>query len=477
MAGTSSISFLSFLLGLLFFSESLYATQWNVGPTRTYTTPAAVSGLVDHGDTILIDAALYANHPQVYFSKNNLFIQGIGGRPRLEAGASLANNANGKAIFVISGSDCRVDNIEFANAVVPDNNGAGIRQEGCDLTVTHCYFNGNEMGILGGNLGVCTVRLEHNVFLNNGSTANPGYQHNVYIGRIDSLIFRYNYSVNAIAEGHELKSRAANNIILYNYIGNLNTEDSRTVDLPNGGTVILVGNILEQGPISANSNIFGYGLEGMVNAPPHHVWIVNNTFLNNKSSGNFIQVANGTDTLYLRNNILVGPKTSGLIQGTPMHLDSSHNLVSNEISAAGFIGADTYDYHLQESSPAINQGELVNKYVGHYSLRADHEYIDTAQYIQRYQDGVPDIGAFEFEGVTSIDPLSLSLSLYTYPNPCHHVIMTRDIPENTPYQLYTLTGQYVQGGIVIHNNIDVSRLRAGAYVIRIQGKSARIVKG
>ena len=76
MASTLSFSFLRLLLGLLLFSESLFATQWNVGPTRTYTTPAAVSGLVDHGDTILIDAALYANPPQVYitYRKEAIFL-------------------------------------------------------------------------------------------------------------------------------------------------------------------------------------------------------------------------------------------------------------------------------------------------------------------------------------------------------------------------------------------------------------------
>ncbi len=353
-----------FMLVFLVFSRSLFAVQWNVGPARTYTTPAAVSSLVGDGDTILIDAALYPDHPQVYFAKNNLLIRGIGDRPRLEAGATLSGNANGKAIFVIGGDHCRIDNLEFANAAVPDHNGAGIRQEGCDLTVTHCFFTGNEMGILGGSYPSCTVVLEHNVFVNNGSSANPGYQHNVYIGKIDTLVFRYNYSVNAIAEGHELKSRARNNIILYNYIGNLNTVDSRTVDLPNGGTAILTGNILEQGPASANSNIFGYGLEGLTNPPPHNVWMTHNTFVNKKSTGNFIQLAAGTVTVFLQNNILAGAKTSGLISGTAMHLDSAHNLVRDAVAAAGFIDAVHFDYRLQAGSPAVDHGAVIDQTAG-----------------------------------------------------------------------------------------------------------------
>lgn len=456
-------------------SIPLHAKQWNVGPTRAYTTPAAVSSLVNNGDTILIDAALYANHPQVYFTKNNLLIRGIGGRPRLEAGAALAGNSNGKAIFVISGSNCWVDHLEFANAVVPDNNGAGIRQEGCDLKVTDCFFTGNEMGILGGAYSPCTILLEHNVFANNGSSANPGYQHNVYIGKIDTLIFRYNYSVNAIAEGHELKSRAKNNIILYNYIANLSTEDSRTIDLPNGGTAILVGNIIEQGPNSANSNIFGYGQEGLSNPPPHNVWMAHNTLVNKKTTGNFIQVAAGTDTLFLKNNILVGPKTSGLIQGAPLHLDSTHNFVHDAVAAAGFVAASNNNYHLQAGAPAIDHGVVINQSVSPYTLAAALEYADTAAYTLRPQAGLPDIGAFEFKPATAVSE-GIKSSPGIFPNPCHNTLYLRDVPDNLPYRIYTAAGQYVKGGILIRGAIEVGDIPPGYYLLQMSGVGQGFVK-
>lgn len=448
---------------------------WHVGPTRQYTTPAAVSGLAGHGDTIYIDAAEYPNHPQVYFGQDGLLIRGLGGRPRLEAGAALANNSNGKAILVIGGDHVHIDHIEFANAVVPDHNGAGIRQEGCALTVTHCFFNGNEMGILGGNIPACNVRLEHNIFVNNGSSANPGYQHNVYIGRIDTLIFRYNYSINAIAEGHELKSRAAVNIIQYNYIGNLTTVDSRTVDLPNGGTVILVGNVLEQGPSSANSNIFGYGLEGMSNNAPHEVWIAHNTFINKKNTGNFIQLANGTELLFLKNNIMVGPTTSGLIQGNPTTMDSSHNLIHPDIGIAGFQSASDYDYHLLDGSPAIDQGVVLDQVIGDFPLWAENEYADTAGYQVRMTNGLPDIGAFE-SGMVSLDHHPAPGKLVFYPNPTGTYIRLEGISSNTTYSLFDLGGRYRLGGIVRLGNIDVSLLEPGVYVLCVAGKSVILLR-
>ncbi len=452
----------------------LFAKEWHVGPSRAYTTPAQVSNLVSDGDTVSIDAALYPNHPQVYLTRNRLLLRGIGGRPRLEAGAALAGNANGKAIFVISGADCAVENLEFANAAVPDHNGAGIRQEGCDLTVRYCFFNGNEMGILGGAYTDCTVTMEYNEFANNGSTSNPGYQHNIYIGRIDTFIFRYNYSVNAIAEGHELKSRAKNNIILYNYTGNQTTTDSRTIDLPNGGTAILVGNVIEQGTSSANSNLFGYGMEGLSNPAPHNMWVAHNTFVNKKSTGNFIQAGAGTDTLFLKNNILAGAKTSGLIQGTPAHLDSSHNVVNNSINAVGFEDPANFNYHLTGGSPAVNRGIRLDKYVGSYSLDPEWEYANTAMNTPRALSGPPDAGAFEYpQSSAAQEPGNSALSVF--PNPCRDILHTSGT-DQAMYSIHDTGGRYIQGGLTLRNSIRTTDMAPGVYFLRIGNKSCVFVR-
>ncbi len=409
-----------FIAGIIFFSITWipsYATTWLVGPTRTYTFCSQVASLVQDGDSILIDAATYVNDPQVKWSKNNLYIAGAGGRPRLEAGSLIANDmSNGKGIFVISGANVHVDNIEFARAVVQDHNGAGIRQEGANLWVTHCLFSDDEMGILGGNIPNCKTTIEYSEFVGCGSPANPGYQHNLYINHIDTLVFRYNYSHNTIAEGHELKSRATYNFILYNRIANEDSGDSRTIDLPNGGTSVIVGNIIEQGPNSANSNILGYGLEGLTNPAPHALYCCSNTFINKKANGSFIQVANGMDTLLLKNNIFAGPKPAGLIIGTPAVLDSSNNEVNNSISAIGFVDASVYDYHLLSSSVAINAGTDIPKEVLGYALMPLLVYEDTSQVETRVVADALDIGAYEYElplATSTIHFPSFSIS----PNP------------------------------------------------------------
>ncbi|MFT5723278.1 MAG: hypothetical protein ACI9JN_000387 [Bacteroidia bacterium] len=446
---------------------------YTVDPNGTYKTVQSISALVDDGDTIYIKPGVYVNQPQVYFTKNNLFISGLDGRPRLEAGSTLANKSNGKALFVISGANCIVEHIEFANAKVPDRNGAGIRQEGCDLTVQYCYFLGNEMGILGGNYSDCKVTIEHCVFSNNGSPSNPGFQHNVYINHIDTLVFQYNYTINAIAEGHELKSRAHFNLIRYNYIGNLSSNDSRNIDLPNGGTTILVGNVIEQSNNSVNSNLVGYGLEGLTNTAPHNLWVVNNTFVNRKDKGSFVQVAGNTDTLYLKNNILVGRKTGGLLIGSPAHLDSGNNVISDQIGAAGFENSTLKDYHLTNNSICVNQGTLALPRIGSYALKPFKEYDDTASFMDRKIVGSLDIGAYEFDGKASTNLISVN-KLSVYPNPVTNNMLFINRVRNTPFEIVTIEGKSLYSGTFVNGIAQITGVSSGVYLL-VVGDSKQLL--
>jgi hypothetical protein len=448
----------------------IHATTWNVGPTRTYTYCSQIAPLVQQGDTILIDFATYINDPQVIWNKSNLYIAGIGGQPRLEAGSIIANDmVNGKGIFVISGSNVHVHNIEFAHAVVQDNNGAGIRQEGANLWVSNCTFTGNEMGILGGNIPNCKTTVEYCEFLNSGSTFNPGYQHNIYINHIDTLVFRYNYSHDAIAEGHELKSRATYNFILFNRIANEGSEDSRTIDLPNGGTSVIVGNIIEQGPNSANSNLLGYGLEGLTNPAPHALYCSSNTFINKKATGSFIQIANGTDTLFVKNNIFAGAKTGGLFIGTAAIVDSSNNAINNSLSAFGFEDEANFNYHLLPEAIGVDNGVGVSKAVHGYALNPTLEYVDQHAYAARPINGLLDIGAYEYP--LPLNTIKSNLAdILLYPNPASGSVYV-DVELND-VQTGHVSLQELSGKEVLHqallsgkNQVDISRQCSGLYFV------------
>jgi hypothetical protein len=386
------------LLLFIFIPQLSFSTNWLVGPSRTYTKPSQVSTLVAAGDTISIDSATYTADV-CRWTAANLLIRGVGGRPVLDAN----NTAYGrKGIFVIDGNNCIVDNIEFKRCHdVPglDLNWAGIRFEGSGIIIRRCYFHDNDDGILENGLSTAPIVIEFTEFNHNGY--GDGYSHNLYINHSDTLIFRYNYSHQAHV-GHELKSRAHVNYILYNRISNEATGDaSREIDLPNGGYVIAMGNVIEQGPLTQNSGIIGYGLEGLSNPAPHNFYFINNTVVNDRSGGTFIALQTGMDLYKAYNNIFAGSGT--LLSGSAVTIDTLDNLRATIISSCAFLNAANYDYHLTSASTlAINNGTNAGTASSGFSLIPLREYIHPADTASRINNAQIDIGAYEFNNANGL---------------------------------------------------------------------------
>ena len=466
-------------------SSITFSKIWNVGADRDYKFCSEVSNLVGDGDTVLIDPGLYENDIQVTWRANNLLIRG-NSLPELRASDKiLSDHSNGKGIFVIKGTDNIVEGIKFTNSKVVDHNGAGIRQEGRNLLLTHCIFDGNENGILCGKIDSCKIIIEHCQFLKSGSSANPGYQHNIYIGHIDTLIFRYNLTQEAVAEGHELKSRAYNNFILYNRIANLTTVDSRNIDLPNGGTAVILGNIIEQGQNSANSGILGFGLEGLSNPGPHNLYICSNTIVNKMNKGNFFNVA-AIDTFILKNNICVGKMTGGFLLGTPAFLDSSNNIIDDDINYPKFEDVQNSDYNLTWDSPACDKGVIGIQTNQGFSLLPKFVYKDVADFEERFEDYGDgyhslDIGAFEHVWIGNVKENQNLNYLTLFPNPSSEYLTLKkssDFDFNNDIQIFNSIGIRQNLKIVSQNplKINISNFLPGIYFISIGDKKSKFIK-
>jgi hypothetical protein len=184
---------------------------------------------------------------------------------RGEPGAHLRGHAvEGKAALVVKANDVLIEGIECSDIAVRDNNGACIRIEGDDLTVRNVHFHDNQQGILSGP-GGGVLLIEGSLFERNGF---GGQAHGVYIGpTIETFIFRGNRILATTGAGHGLKSRAQQTIVENSVIAGLDGHDSRAIDLPNGGEVVIRGNVLEKGPNSDNGQMIGLALEG----PLHEV--------------------------------------------------------------------------------------------------------------------------------------------------------------------------------------------------------------
>jgi hypothetical protein len=88
------------------------------------------------------------------------------------------------------------------------------------------------------------------------SGCSPGYEHNMYIGSgYRSFTLRYSYTHGAI-NGHNIKTRARNNYILYNRIMDLaDGTSSYDIDVAQGGPTIIMGNLIEGGPAKVNHSM------------------------------------------------------------------------------------------------------------------------------------------------------------------------------------------------------------------------------
>ena len=363
------------------------AATLQVGPGKTYAKPCAAFAAAKDGDTIQIDASGNYDGDVCAISHSNLTIQGVNGRAKIDAAGKAYG---GKAIWVIQGNNTTVENIELSGATVPDKNGAGIRQEGTNLTVRNCSFHDNEDGILAGDDANSTILIEYSEFNHNGQ--GDGYSHNLYINHVKKFVFQYNWSHRAKV-GHLLKSRAAETDVLYNRLtGEADGTESYEVDFPNGGKTYVIGNLIEQGPQTQNPTLLTYQEEGTNTAnPDHELFVVNNTFVNDKGSGTFVRLGSSVSTpAVIKNNIFQGGGTV-TNQGNATLANNYSGGTTCLANAAGF------DYHLVAGTPCVDGGATPGMGAG-FALTPKYQYVQPTARENRSSVGSIDIGAYELGG-------------------------------------------------------------------------------
>ncbi len=367
------------------------AATLSVGPGQTYATPCRAFAAAASGDIIQIAAATYVGDVCGIYA-HNLIIRGVNGRPKIDAGG---RNAMGKAIWVVVGNNITVENVEMFGAKVPDRNGAALRLEGTHFTLRRSFLHDNENGILSGANVNSDILIENSEFGHNGY--GTGQTHNLYIGTVRSLMFRYNFSHDAHV-GHNLKSRALANRILYNRFSSLAPgevgstvagQPSYEIDLPNAGTSYIIGNVIQQPAANQNGALVSYGAEGATN-PGHYLYVVNNTFLNDDTRrGTFVMVGAGvTKPVLLQNNIF-----SGI--GTLSNQLTAVEKTNYRSIAPGFVNRSTYDLRPTANAMVIDAGSSPGWSISGLPLFPSSGYKHVAIGMTRPFTGAFDIGAYE----------------------------------------------------------------------------------
>ena len=381
-----------YLTSLLFSLHSAHglAATLHVGSGQTYSTPCKAFAVARAGDAIDIQAGTY-NGDVCAVRPDNLIIRGVGGRPKIVAAGKSALD---KATWVIQGDNITVDNVDMSGSRVPDKNGAAFRLEGSNFTLRNSFIHDNENGILSGVNTSSTVTLEHNEFSNNGY--GDGYSHNLYIGKIKKLVFRFNYSHDANV-GHGLKSRALLNVIAYNRFSSARSDEpgadrgrpSYEIDIPSAGSTYIIGNVIMQPSRNNNPALIAYGEEGARNAG-HDLYVVNNTFLNEDTArATYIMIGSKVSRpALIQNNLFAGP-------GAVTNQDEAIRETNFQSLSPGFVDQQAYDLVPLPNPMIIDAGSAPATPSSGISLTPEAIYTHPASGAARPVDSAIDIGAYE----------------------------------------------------------------------------------
>ena len=201
-----------------------------------------------NGDLLKIGAGVY--HEALVIRASDVTVLGVGH-------VVIENtSAEGKAAIITKGNNIQIKNIECRHIEVRDRNGACVRHEGHGLTLTHVYFHHSQQGLMAGK-GAGIVLIEDSRFEVLGLN---GRAHGIYVDS-GELILRNSLIIASKSQGHEVKSRAAMTTIENSVIASLSSQDSRLIDIPNGGVLTVRNSVLHMGTGSSNQDLIGYGLE------------------------------------------------------------------------------------------------------------------------------------------------------------------------------------------------------------------------
>src|SRR4030095_867430 len=153
----------------------------------------------------------------------------------------------------------------------------------------------------------------------------------------------------------------------------------------------IIGNTIYQGTRSENYTMLTHAPEGATN-PRHELYVINNTFVNGKSTGIFIRTNGALAVKKIINNLFVG-------SGTVLYeTNTAQSIPANNLhtGAVGFFDFTNQNYRLAANSPAIDKG-IAPGTVNGVDLFPSFQYLHPLDKQSRSTVvSALDLGAFEF---------------------------------------------------------------------------------
>ncbi len=215
----------------------------------------------------------------------------------------------------------------------------------------------------------------------------------------------------------------------------------------------------------ANNLIYVDHWHGITFLGANNCQIINNTVIDptpNISPGaSWIRIDDDKDGTPSSNCIVKNNVTNQLV----VDAEVGHNvtLTSYEDYEANFVDYLNFDFHLKEGSVLINAADAS------ISPPIDIEGND------RLQDGQSDIGAYEYDGLSSVTIAYKEPAYEIYPNPFSDVLYIKSNDKNIQLTLYTIDGVLIKA-LVEDTNNDLSELEHGIYLLRAKNTSSHVTR-
>jgi parallel beta-helix repeat protein len=338
----------------------------------------------------------------------------------------------------------------------------------CDIKRNHVHNNGS--GLIGGE-GIDIKAGSHDVQVHENLVHHLNNRTGIYADGWDTIYHTYNIDIYQ-NEVHHCK------------------ETGISVASEGGGLIeyINIYNNLSRDNKYGGIEVGGWKHPGYTGPTPiKHIKIINNTSYNNGSYDNGwgfgININNAfAEDVIIRNNICSQNSSQMAIELILSGDVVDHNLIDGDNSAANtvfgtnaiignpmFIDAISNNFHLQNSSPAINSGNMLN---------APNDDFDSF-----VRQGIVDIGAFEYNSLlTNQDNLISEKDIKLCPNPFSDMLTIDFNGEKDRYntiKLFDMSGRLVRNISIENNNTDIviinkNDLTSGIYVLNLQ-KNNRVL--
>ncbi|CDF79820.1 polysaccharide lyase (PLnc) [Formosa agariphila KMM 3901] len=158
--------------------------------------------------------------------------------------------------------------------------------------------------------------------------------------------------------------------------------------------------------------------------------------------------------------------------GTPTDFDIQNNLISE---TSPFVDVANQNFMPKAGSAVVDQAMII------------------PGFNQAYVGSAPDIGAYELGGtawtagvhaiedtgeVLSVEDLDETQEVYLYPNPVKHGrLKVGNLKQSSTYVIWNMQGSIVKTGRISTNeNVDVSHLNTGIYLVKIKNQDIALIK-